>query len=187
MQCIGVIDSFPFIFTETSLGIAFYLTFHFCVLLVLPMNYWRFTRMIHHCTYCLFLEIQVRLRFGDVGFFFILLLISYNFWTWIVLGFLSKTGIISFYKDFLESLYQLLGGHVSITGKIWVVDIIRSPFIFFFYMKSLNFLYLGWHFFLFCFFFFGPPSVYCQLLGIYVKRRRYLVMGHMKFISASYI
>lgn len=27
------------------------------------------------------------------------------------------TGVVSFYKDFVESLYELLGGTVSVTGK----------------------------------------------------------------------
>lgn len=27
------------------------------------------------------------------------------------------TGVVSFYKDFVESLYELLGGSVSVTGK----------------------------------------------------------------------
>ena len=29
----------------------------------------------------------------------------------------GHTGVASFYKDFVESLYELLGGSVSVTGK----------------------------------------------------------------------
>lgn len=50
----------------------------------------------------------------DVGvsmFLLIFRIVSEGGLFWVSLG------IISFYKDFLESLYQLLGGRVSITGK----------------------------------------------------------------------
>ncbi|TQD87129.1 hypothetical protein C1H46_027269 [Malus baccata] len=32
----------------------------------------------------------------------------------------GNPGIVSFYKDFVESLYELLGGAASVTGKNWV-------------------------------------------------------------------
>ncbi|KAG7034477.1 hypothetical protein SDJN02_04206, partial [Cucurbita argyrosperma subsp. argyrosperma] len=43
----------------------------------------------------------------------------------------GNPGIISFYKDFVESLYQLLGGRVSITGKImrlgrWKIEFVKQ-------------------------------------------------------------
>jgi hypothetical protein len=31
-------------------------------------------------------------------------------------GLLINAGVVSFYKDFLESLYELLGGSASVTG-----------------------------------------------------------------------
>jgi len=37
-------------------------------------------------------------------------------WTCSSFGLLINAGVVSFYKDFLESLYELLGGSASVTG-----------------------------------------------------------------------
>ena len=40
-------------------------------------------------------------------------------------------GVVTFYKDFVESLYEFLEGHVSITGKTWLLlDLVNLIFYF---------------------------------------------------------
>lgn len=38
----------------------------------------------------------------------------------IVIWVVGIVGVVLFYKEFLESLYELLGGTASVTGKTWV-------------------------------------------------------------------
>lgn len=38
-----------------------------------------------------------------------------------VLFFYFNVGVVAFYKDFVESLYEFLGGNASVTGKTWLL------------------------------------------------------------------
>lgn len=42
----------------------------------------------------------------------------------------SFTGIVSFYRDFLEALYENLEGHASITGKKYALKIFEIIILF---------------------------------------------------------
>jgi hypothetical protein len=35
--------------------------------------------------------------------------------------FYFNVGVVAFYKDFVESLYEFLGGNASVTGKTWLL------------------------------------------------------------------
>ncbi|KAE8098622.1 hypothetical protein FH972_016668 [Carpinus fangiana] len=46
----------------------------------------------------------------------------------------GNPGVVAFYKDFVESLYEFLGGNASVTGKTWLL------------LVHVNFLPLSWLF-----------------------------------------
>lgn len=45
-------------------------------------------------------------------------------------GLVAVIGIVTYYKDFVESLYDQLGGNASITGKDGIVLVLSSFFLF---------------------------------------------------------
>lgn len=58
-----------------------------------------FVRM---CVVRIFFEVVVELILRRIIFFF-------------------NVGVVTFYKEFVESLYEVLGGHASVTGKTWLL------------------------------------------------------------------
>ena len=40
-------------------------------------------------------------------------------------------GVVAFYKDFVESLYEFLEGHVSVTGKTWLLLVLFNLIFYF--------------------------------------------------------
>ncbi|XP_027350436.1 lipid droplet-associated hydrolase isoform X2 [Abrus precatorius] len=90
---------------------------------VTHLKYWRFKLRLQLCMFCLFLETQVWLLL----FVRLLCFFSYIFVLLCLLLCWVTAGVILFYKDFVEFLYELLGGtasvtaigHVSHTRKNW--------------------------------------------------------------------
>ncbi|CAN6716902.1 unnamed protein product [Malus baccata var. baccata] len=74
---------------------------------VSPLKYWRSLLTIQHCMFLLYLEIQVGFCVCVGGIDSILRVTIWVF---------GIVGVVSFYKDFVESLYELLGGTASVTA-----------------------------------------------------------------------